>query len=145
MLVSRRAQDLLQSQDNYAYQAALAELEPLKENYASLTKDEGDHPLTECATFADDIKGNGYSFQSPWHFTDQPYYNEGGSPSDYPFVEPDYNSIGAMSALTDWLSYNGTAYKDSYYYKTIKDYFPEEDNARSFALRLVIHYVGDIH
>jgi len=25
------------------------------------------------------------------------------------------------------------------------NYFPDEENARSFALRLVIHYVGDIH
>jgi hypothetical protein len=56
-IVSRRGQDLLQSQDYAAYQAVLDELAPLKENYPSLTGDEKDHPMTECATFADNIKG----------------------------------------------------------------------------------------
>lgn len=99
--------------------------------------------MTECATFADNIKGQGYSFQSPWHFIDQPYYPDGNN--NYPFVEPTENVVAAMGTLYDWLSYNGTAYKSSYYYTTIKNYFPEEDNARSFALRLLIHYVGDVH
>lgn len=100
--------------------------------------------MTECATFADNIKGEGYSFQSGWHFIDQPYYNEGNS-GDYPFVMPEENTVNAMVSLTQWLSNDGSAYKDSYYYKTIKQYFPDEEDARSFALRLVIHYVGDVH
>ena len=141
LLVARRAQDLLQSQDNAAYQAVLAELEPLKENYPSITEDEENHPMTECAVFADNIKGQGYSFQSAWHFKDQPYYPDGVMSFD----EPEYDTVDAMDSLTQWLSNEGTAYLDSYYYKTIKNYFPDEENARSFALRLIIHYVGDIH
>lgn len=47
--------------------------------------------------------------------------------------------------MTEWLSNSGTAYKSSYYYKQIKQRFSNEAEARSFALRLVIHYVGDIH
>jgi hypothetical protein len=141
LLVARRAQDLLQSQDNDAYQAVLAELAPLKENYPSITGDEGDHPMTECATFADDIKGQGYSFQSAWHFKDSPYFPDGTMPYD----QPEEDIVGALKCFTDWLSYNGNEYLDNFYYKTVKNYFPDEEDARSFALRMIIHYVGDIH
>jgi hypothetical protein len=144
LLLARRAQDLLQSQDHAAYEAVLQELAPLKANDASLTTDEGDHPMTECATFADNIKGMGMSWQSGWHFIDTPYYNEGNS-GDYPFVMPEENTVNAMINLTEWLSGSGTSYQDSVYYQTIKNSFPEEADARSFALRLIIHYVGDIH
>ena len=34
---------------------------------------------------------------------------------------------------------------DSYYVDKIADYFSYEEDQLSFALRLVIHYVGDIH
>jgi hypothetical protein len=64
-----------------------------------LTKDEGAHPFTECATFADDIKSLGYSFQSNWHFIDQPYLADGGSISDYPGFVPATSDI--LAALTD--------------------------------------------
>ena len=53
--------------------------------------------------------------------------------------------LDALKNLSDWLSGNGTAYKTSTYYTQIKSYFPVEADARSFALRLIIHYVGDIH
>lgn len=53
--------------------------------------------------------------------------------------------VGALSNLSQWLANDGTSYQDGYYYKTIKSYFPDEEEARSFALRLVIHYAGDIH
>lgn len=36
-------------------------------------------------------------------------------------------------------------YKSSYYYQEIARSFTNEDDQQSFALRLVIHYVGDIH
>lgn len=62
LLLARRAQDLLQSQDHAAYEAVLNELAPLKENYPQITYSEDAHPMTECATFADNIKGEGYSW-----------------------------------------------------------------------------------
>lgn len=43
------------------------------------------------------------------------------------------------------MSGSGTAYKTSHYYTTIKNSYPAEADARSFALRLIIHYVGDLH
>jgi len=47
--------------------------------------------------------------------------------------------------LTDWISDNGSAYKSSYYYSQITKNFPSDADGRSFALRLIIHYVGDLH
>ena len=53
--------------------------------------------------------------------------------------------LDALTSLYEWLAGIGTQYKTSYYYKQIKQSFPDEADARSFALRLIIHYVGDIH
>ncbi len=144
-LVARRAEELLSSQDNAAYKAVLDELNTLKVSHSSLTTSEKSHPITECATFADDIKSKGYSFQSGWHFIDQPYLDKGGSLDDFTFVPDTYEILDAIKDLTAFLAKDGTAYLNSYYYKTIKASFPNEADARSFALRLIIHYVGDLH
>jgi hypothetical protein len=109
-----------------------------------LTKGESSHPFTECATFADDVKST-YSFQSGWHFIDQPYLDQGGSLSDFTFKQPAYDVVGALENLTNWISDNGTAYKSSYYYTQVTKNFPSDSDGRSFALRLIIHYVGDLH
>ena len=82
-LVARRAQYLLENQNPDALTAALDVLSSLKDSYPDLIE-EGSHPFTECATFADDIKHKGYSFQSDWHFINLPYFDEGGSAEDYP-------------------------------------------------------------
>jgi hypothetical protein len=101
--------------------------------------------MTECATFADDIKGQGYSFQAGWHFIDTPYLAEGGDLSDFEFTMDAEDVVDCLENLTEWLSGSNDTYLQSSYYKTIKSYFPNESDARSFALRLVIHYVGDLH
>ena len=92
--------------------------------------------MTECALFADNIKALGYSWQSPWHFKDQPYYDQGNS--GFPFEEPAEDLVGALNNLTDWLAYKNTDYQSSIYYQRIVSAFPNMDDARSFALRLVI-------
>jgi len=85
---------LLQSQDYAAYEAVLDELVALQESNPELTKDEKDHPMTECALFADNIKGQGYSFQSGWHFIDKPYLDEPGTTiADFPKFEMDQYDI----------------------------------------------------
>jgi len=59
---------------------------------------------------------------------------------------PEYDIVGALQDLSAYLANDeSTNYKDGYYYKTVKKYFPDEEDARSFALRLVIHYAGDVH
>jgi hypothetical protein len=110
-----------------------------------LTHLEGDYPFVECATFADEIKAKGGSWQSGWHFIDTPYLDEGGSIDDYPGFKFDEEHIGkVIPAIVDWLQ--GTSgYENSFVYKTIKSHVPDEEQAKSYALRLLIHYVGDIH
>ena len=44
--------------------------------------EEKNHPFSECATFADNIKGEGYSFQAGWHFINLPYLDEPGTSLD---------------------------------------------------------------
>ena len=119
-------------------------MEPLKKYYPSITSEENQHPFTECADFADDIKGQGYSFQSGWHFINIPYLDEGGSLDDYDFTQPDYDVVGALTDLTGFLKGEVTQ-SESYYVNKIAGYFSYEEDQLSFALRLVIHYVGDIH
>jgi S1/P1 Nuclease len=64
---------------------------------------------------------------------------------DFSFVEDTYDVIAALKNLVMWLQGDDYEYKTSYYYQQVVANFPTEAEARSFALRLVIHYVGDIH
>jgi hypothetical protein len=47
---------------------------------------ESDYPFVECAVFADTIKGQGYTWQSSWHFVNNPYLDESKNIEDYSFV-----------------------------------------------------------
>jgi hypothetical protein len=146
LLTARRAYDLLEVENPYILGLVNAKLAPLKKDYPSITFEEGDHPFVECATFADVIKGRGYSWQSPWHFVDQPYVDTPGKTiDDYPDFEPDETDVvDALTALTEFLM-NVGEYKESTYYKQIVEHFDKLEDQQSFALRLIIHYVGDLH
>ena len=61
-LVARQAQALLEENNPSALTAALNVLAALKNSHSDITYDEDKHPFTECATFADNIKGEGYSW-----------------------------------------------------------------------------------
>lgn len=146
LLVAAEAQRILEAENPAVFQAVLNELNTLKVSHPSLTNNEENHPFVECATFADDIKGEGYSFQSGWHFIDQPYLiDPDTSLDDFDFTPDEYDILGALTALTQWLSGSSDDYLSTYYYDKVHEYFPDEADARSFNLRLVIHYVGDIH
>ena len=83
-------------------------------------------------------------WQSNWHFVNEPYLDQGGTLDDFPdFKPPSARIYDALNDLTKFLK--GDDIKDSVYIKTIEDHFPNEDDQKSFALRLVIHYTGDIH
>lgn len=69
LLVARRAQDILAEFNPEILSKALVELETLRKSNPDLTSREDQHPFTECASFADDVKGD-YGFQSGWHFID---------------------------------------------------------------------------
>lgn len=96
--------------------AALDQLAVLKNSHPTLITREVNHPFTECATFADDIKST-YSFQASWHFVDQPYFDQGGTLADYPLFVPDtYDLLSALTNLTNWLEGTGD-YMSTYYYQ----------------------------
>lgn len=44
---------------------------------AGFTTAEKDHPFVESATFADLIKNTGMDYQSHWHFSNKPIFEEG--------------------------------------------------------------------
>ena len=61
-IAARRAYDILYVENPAALAAANAALGPLKRHYPDLTESEGNYPFVECATFADEIKGEGYTW-----------------------------------------------------------------------------------
>ena len=142
ILVARIAENILESEAPNSLAAANTELAILAGN--SLMSDEGDHPFTECATFADDIKGEGYSFQSGWHYIDQPLMLDDSELSDSNFVMDDEDILHALIILNEWLLDSGP-YKETSYYQQIMDKGWTDTEGRSFALRMMIHFVGDIH
>ena len=139
--VARQAQAILERDNPAALQSALNVLAPLKKYYPTLTTDEGAHPFTECALFADNIKAQGYSWQSSWHFKDIPYYQDGNT---YTFKDASTDLLGAMDALVGMLTNTGN-YQSTTYYQQIAAAFSYPEDQLSFAFRLVIHYVGDVH
>jgi len=144
LLIARRAQAILEDQYPDVLDAALNELKPIQEYYPELVE-EGDHPFTECATFADNIKSKGYSFQSDWHFINIPYLDEEGTKlDDFDFTIPDVDVVRALDAFTKFLKGEISA-SESTYTSQVADHFSYEEDQRSFALRMIVHYVGDVH
>jgi hypothetical protein len=146
LVVANVAQNLLQKHDTKALNGALKMLQALRTADPTLTSHEDQHPFVECATFADDIKYNGGGWQSDFHFIDIAYVDEGKA-SDYNIVTKEHNLTQGIQNISDWLSgKNGTAYKSSYMYTYINNnlYPNQPDLAKSYALRLLIHYVGDM-
>ena len=125
-------------------QAAVDQLAVLKESHPELVR-EDEHPFTECAPFADTIKGQGYSFQSGWHFINLPYLDQGNTLDDYPdWTQPEDDVVKALFALTNLIMDTGD-YKDTVYYEQISSKFSDVEDQKSFALRLIVHYIGDVH
>lgn len=106
---------------------------------------ESEHAFVECATFADDYKYNGEGWQGDFHFKIQPYIAE-GEESDYDIDDNYRNLTYALGDFAPWLSGKGTEdYKNNYMYAFLMDKFGnDEDVAKSYALRLVVHYIGDL-
>lgn len=145
MLVARVAYDILQQEAPQALSQANNLLSTYAQANPSMTSAEGDYPFVECAIFADTIKSKGGSFQSEWHFVNTPYLDEGGSVNDYPkFQNGDNNVHNAIAAINDWLT-GASGYQNSFVYQGVTAHTNSEDEGKSMALRLLIHYLGDIH
>ena len=85
LLIANMAQGILEanSTTKHSLELALRDLTYLQESHKKLTYNEGEHPFTECALFADKIKGKGFNWQSTWHFIDQPLYADDFNKFDY--------------------------------------------------------------
>lgn len=142
--MARIAYDILVKENPVALQKAELILADMANQ--TITDSERDHPFVECASFADMVKYKGGGWQSNWHFVDIPYFDQGGNMNDYPeFKEDMMNITIAIPGIVDWLM-NKPAYKDSPVYQTIiQNNYNNDKRGRSYALRLLIHYHGDIH
>lgn len=130
-----------------ALDAAQSLLRVYSRSHPDMTNLEGSYPFVECATFADEIKAKGGTWQSGWHFVDQPYLDQGGTIQDYPNFKFDTDSIDlAIPAIVQWLKHSGS-YQNSFVYETMNQNLASlsDEERRSYALRLLIHYIGDIH
>ena len=58
--MARHAQAILEKEAPQALDSALAELATLTEDFPSYTPSEKNHPFTECASFADEIKSHAW-------------------------------------------------------------------------------------
>jgi hypothetical protein len=113
----------------------------IKQYTDSLTeKWEGQFPFVEGVTLADYNKRAGGGWQSDWHFEDLGFSGDGGN---YNFKTTPLNITAAMQDLFLWLS--GNSMSDSVFVNTIRKHTDSEGAAKGLGLRLIMHYMGDIH
>jgi hypothetical protein len=104
---------------------------------------EGKFKFVECVTWADDSKRRGGGWQSNWHFDDIPFVGDGSKESDFDFAYNAKNITAALPAITDYLS--GKDVSGNVMIDTIKGRTASDAASKSLALRLLIHFMGDVH
>jgi hypothetical protein len=135
MLVARIAQDILQEESPETLKKAETILR--SSDFQTYLHLEDEYPFVECATFADEIKGSGFSDQAHWHFVDSPLIDE-AIKQEFQMPDPvPFNVTWAIEQMIDSLKE-----ADAYHRNKPPVKFAL---AQSFNLRLLIHYVGDIH
>ncbi len=112
----------------------LTKAEAILKELASFTTYEDQYAFVECASFADSIKMRGWRDQAHWHFVDTPFYD--GISEVIP--GNDYNITWEIEQLKEALHYSEAGSDTGF---TGVSYAL----ADSFNLRLLIHYIGDIH
>lgn len=146
LMTAKIAEQILAQESPETLKKAQDILSVLSESMPSQTTGERDHPFVECSTWADDVKARGGSFQSNWHFVDTPYLDQGGDFSDFNIETETYNITNTLTNLQSWIL-KEPGYDSTYQYEQIMGAFGglDEDQGLSVAMRLVIHFVGDIH
>jgi len=140
-MTAKKAHDILAQKNPAALKAA----EDLLRKFSdySTKNHENDYPFVECVTWPDDIKRIGGGWQSGWHFDDQPIYGD-STPHDQLNVKAEPKNITTvLPQLYKWLK--GKPDKSSLAYTTVMAHAKSEDEGKSQALRLLIHYYGDVH
>ena len=110
----------------------------------NLTVDELNYPFVECATFADYVKYIDGQFQILWHFEKTPYLDRGDPISKYKISRQSMPLSKAVVQIISWLR-KDPGYQNLTAYLTLKMHYPNDKQAESYALRLLIHYIGDVH
>lgn len=138
-IIVRMAYDLLTDRNP----GIIDKVDELLAEYSDATtlKNEDNWPFVECAVYGDQIKRAGGGYQSQWHFDDSGFLAD---PSlNLKFVKHPKNITSALPILYQWLEGNDVS--DTWLYETIMMRVDHEDEGKSIALRLLIHYYGDIH
>ena len=111
---------------------------------------ERDHKFVECSTYADDIveqrRAKG-AYQRAWHYVGIPLFDDpDAKPEDLDYLKPEHDMIGAIKAIVKWIN-KEKDYTKSFYYKGIMaaTRSGKETDGLSVALRLLIHYLVDLH
>jgi len=118
LLTARVAYDLLDEDSPDTIEKVEKILDVLKKTGPDWVGKEGDHPMVECATFADDIKGKGGRFQSSWHFVDLPYLDQGGTLKDFDFKFAAHNITEAIGGIVGWFN-KVPGYNETYIYDEV--------------------------
>jgi hypothetical protein len=113
LLVARIAYDTLEKESPETVKDVEALLGILKKSDPKWTQNERDFPLVECATFGDDIKSKGGSYQADWHFVDTPFVDDSGN---YQIIPDKYNVTEAIDDILAWFNHGK---KDSVVYESI--------------------------
>lgn len=141
LMIARKAQDILQKTNPSALQKS-EELLRKFTDYSSKNH-EDKYPFVECVTWPDDIKRIGGGWQSAWHFDDQPIFGDKTPHSQLQIETTLKNITTVMPQLYEWLK--GNPDTSSLAYTTVMAHAKSEEEGRSQALRLLIHYYGDVH
>jgi S1/P1 Nuclease len=130
--VARIAQDFLEDISPETLAQAIEIL--TDSNFQAYLHLEDKYPFVECATFADEIKEDGFNDQAAWHYVNTPLVDSPGL--DTPAPVP-YNITWAIEQMIQSLKHV-TGRQTSHPHVNF-------ELAESFNLRLLIHYIGDIH
>jgi hypothetical protein len=140
-MTARKAYEILKTSNP----SALKKAEDILTKFSdySTQKHESDYPFVECVTWPDDIKRIGGGWQSSWHFDDQAIFGD-NTPIDQLDVKVELKNISTvMPQLYNWL--DGKPDTSSLAYTTVMKHSKSEDEGKAQALRLLIHFYGDVH
>lgn len=146
LYVASIGEKMLNETSSSSLEAAHDLLQKLTDYDAEFTWREQDHALVECSTFADDYKYRGEGWQSYYHYINLPWVAEGDDPANYEIRTKDKNITVACKDIVAWLSgKQGDGHEQSHIYTYLMGkYAGNEEVAKSYALRMLVHFFGDI-
>ncbi|CDW80553.1 s1 p1 nuclease [Stylonychia lemnae] len=145
-LVSRIAYEKLIKKNPNAFAKASELLSYGSKMNPSFKVSEGDYPFVESSIYADIINFQDGQWQTSWHYVNTPLLEKGSDISQFPeFQFKPENITSAIQGILSWLIQE-QGFQNNFVYQTIMQRVENNEKlGQSYALRLLIHYVGDIH